>query len=191
MFTLLALLTAGIESKAYDCEVNGIYYNLSGTEAIVTSGDNPYSGDITIPMVFSYNNTVYQVTAIDDYAFNSNEKLSSVVIPSGVKTIGIYAFESSGIKNITLPATVTTIGKCAFQWCKQLVSVSLPNSVDSIGNETFENCTLLASVNIPSSLKKEEVKAMFNLDGHQVNREHHGLNIVHLSDGTTRKVMVK
>ena len=56
--TLLFLLMcmAGVKVMAYDCEVNGIYYYLVGTEAYVTYKGtqgytilNDYAGSIVIP----------------------------------------------------------------------------------------------------------------------------------------------
>ncbi len=46
-----------------------------------------------------------------DYYGDSDE----IVIPDGVDTIGRFAFSGLGIKRVTLPQTVTTIGLCAFE----------------------------------------------------------------------------
>ena len=53
---------------------------------------------------------------------------------------------------ITIPNTVTSIGKAAFYNCSGLISVTIPESVTSIGNEAFSNCTSLTSVTIPNSV---------------------------------------
>ena len=49
--TLLLLLTVllPIAASAYDAYVGGIYYNLSGSQATVTSGTNKYTGSVSIP----------------------------------------------------------------------------------------------------------------------------------------------
>lgn len=81
-------------------------------------GNNMYdlSGaiDLTIPSSYSLDergNVVdgndYQVTLINSYAFNYRDKLTSVVIPSGVTNIEMYAFYMcSGLESITIEAIV-------------------------------------------------------------------------------------
>ena len=47
-----------------------------------------------------------------------------VVIPKGVKTIGIWAFkECADITSITIPDSVTTIKQGAFSHCSSLTSI--------------------------------------------------------------------
>ena len=53
-----------ISALAYDVEVDGIYYDISGTTATVTSGWEEYSGNIVIPESVTYNNSKYSVTSI-------------------------------------------------------------------------------------------------------------------------------
>lgn len=58
---------AGAKTFAYDAEINGIYYNFSGTEATVTyyiwdysSNRFAYSGNVVIPASVTYNGeTIY------------------------------------------------------------------------------------------------------------------------------------
>ena len=90
---MLALLVS-ITASAYDAEIDGIYYNFSGTNATVTyatTSYNSYSGDISIPASVSYNNTRYSVTEIGYRAFYNCRNLTSVIIPNSVKTISHYA----------------------------------------------------------------------------------------------------
>ena len=71
LFTFI-LLTIPLVASAYDCQVDGIYYNLkSGNEAEVTSGDTKYSGAVPIPQKFTYNNVEYSVTTIGERAFSN------------------------------------------------------------------------------------------------------------------------
>ena len=57
---------------AYDAEVDGIYYNVVSNIRIaaVTSGDNPYTGEVVIPETFVYQGKTYTVMSVGDYAFN-------------------------------------------------------------------------------------------------------------------------
>lgn len=67
------------------------------------------------------------VTAIADNAFLMNEKLSSVIIPSTVKIVGMGAFKLTNIKKITFPKSVKSIGTGALYTCKKLKEVTILN----------------------------------------------------------------
>ena len=65
----------------------------------------------------------------------------SVVIPAkvgGKKVVEIYSytFHNMGIKSVSIPSTVRTIGSAAFS-NNQLVNVRIPDSVTSIGSTSF------------------------------------------------------
>ena len=90
---ILSLLS--ITANAYDCEVDGIYYNLdtpAKTASVTRNSYYKYKGAITIPSTFKYNGTTYSVTSIGNYAFQICSGLTSVTIPNSVTTIGGDAF---------------------------------------------------------------------------------------------------
>ena len=109
---------------AYDICVDGVYYDLNGTEATVTtdgvsfdrdSGSNTYAGEVVIPSSFEYFGTTYSVVAIGDYAFEYCSNLTAVTIGSSVAAIGYGAFvECRGLTSVVLPNAVTTIDNRAF-----------------------------------------------------------------------------
>ena len=93
---LLAILLPAF-ATAHDFKVAGIYYNrLSSDEVEVTYRGrnllyNDYSGTVNIPATVTYNGTTYSVTSISDMAFEHCSELTSINIPEGVTTIGMYA----------------------------------------------------------------------------------------------------
>ena len=92
------------------------------------------------------------VTSIGEYAFNECTSLASVTIPTGVTSIGRSAFEQcSNLTTIDIPTSVESIGNCAFG-CTGLTEIDIPASVTSIGQGTFSSCSNLKSANLPDNL---------------------------------------
>ncbi|MBQ9543526.1 MAG: leucine-rich repeat domain-containing protein, partial [Clostridia bacterium] len=46
----------------------------------------------------------------------------------------------SGLTSVTIPDSVTGIGRCAFSGCSGLTSVTIPDGVTSIGDGAFSGC---------------------------------------------------
>lgn len=160
-FILLAIMTlSSLSALAYDAEIDGIYYNFSGDEAIVTflyrnSSDNvnAYSGAVVIPKTVKYGGKTYNVTSIGYRAFCECANLTSVSIGNNVTNISNEAFgRCSGMTSITIPGNVASIGDYAFYACRNLTSVTIDNGVTSIGNEAFIDCEGLTSISIPNSM---------------------------------------
>lgn len=135
---LLALLP--LVASADAVEIGGIYYNLiaKGKVAEVTSNPNKYTGTVEIPETVTYNDVIYDVTSIGQYAFSYSKSLTDVIIPQSVKSIMSYAFSGCTLSTITIPIpnSVATIG----DWCfssSAFTNITIPNSVTSIGYGVF------------------------------------------------------
>ncbi len=136
---------------AYDFEVGGIYYNISGSEVSVTYEkifSPSYLGSITIPETVSYNSVTYSVTSIGEYSFYNCAELTEVTIGDNISSVGTSAFEGcTELTKITIPRNVTTIKSSAFSDCTGLTNLiieegekALTLSGRSTSTKPFTNC---------------------------------------------------
>lgn len=72
-----------------------------------------------------------QVKTIEYYAFYGCKSLTQIEWPSHLKTIEHHAFENSGLENVYIPSSVTTIGSGAFYTANALKSLDLTDCIDN------------------------------------------------------------
>ncbi len=81
------------------------------------------------------------------------QKITRVVVESGVTSVGAFAFWGCGqLESVVLPETVTVIGKFAFENCPQLREITLPEGMTEIGRKAFSQCTSLETITLPASV---------------------------------------
>ena len=107
------------------------------------------------------------------YPFDGCSNLKTIEFEEGITQIPTGIFGNTGLENVKIPDTVTSIGErsfadCtklekiifsekietingrAFLGCSSLKSVSLPDSITSMDTEIFSGCTSLSSVKLPN-----------------------------------------
>ena len=129
------------------------------------------------------------VTAINNYAFQSQTRLEELVMGSGIKTIGTNAFaycynlkgtltlgenvvsignnafaNCSKLKGtIDLHEGLTTIGASAFYYCPGLTGeIVFPKSLTSVGNNSFGSCTGITGAKICDSVPFSEITNLYS-----------------------------
>ena len=100
-------------------------------EGVTDIGNEAFSGcnlnALTLPE---------SLETIEIYAFCNNSSLKSVNIPAKVKTIEESAFTYCGLTELVIPEGVTTIGQRAF-FNNSLQNLTLPSTITSIGKGAF------------------------------------------------------
>lgn len=69
-----------------------------------------------------------------------------------IKDNVLYSFAPAGLTEYTIPDGVTTIGRRAFRYCRNLTSVIIPDSVTEIGSRAFFYCKSISSFDIPGGV---------------------------------------
>jgi hypothetical protein len=119
-------------------------------EAVITDYTGN-GGDITVPAKVKIDGVSYAVTVIGDDSIRG-DKITSVIIPNSVKSIGNKAFLGcSNLKSVILHDGVSKIGASAFKGCESLIEIIIPKSVIKIGFGAFGECKNLKSITFLNS----------------------------------------
>ena len=147
LFACLLLLGATCAQALTSYKIGDLNYTLNETDKTATVAyTSGATGDIVIPASVTYNETEYAVVGIASNALYYT-KITSVVIPSSVKSISGMAFYScSSLTSVTIEGeALTSIGDKAFADCSALTTINIPNSVTSFGDNILKNCTNLTA----------------------------------------------
>ena len=132
--------------------VESVTYNAAGAIADTTWKTNS-----------NLNNVIFgpasQITSIGSESFRELTKLTSIVIPASVTSIGQNAFVNSPLlssvtfeNTVEKPSKLTTIDYSAFGGTA-IASLTIPNSVTTIGNSSFSGCNKLVTVTFEETSK--------------------------------------
>ena len=111
---------------------------------------------LNLKNIFGYQVQEYiignNVNSIGSYTF-AGCSMTTVSLPESVTSIGKAAFyDCQSLTSITIPKGVTTIGDWMFLRCSSLTSVIIPEGVTTIGKAAFQKCSSLTSITFPNSL---------------------------------------
>ena len=120
-----------------------------GAGAVIVSYSGT-AGDVTVPETLDD----YPVVAIGDFAFNYQQGIETVALPSGIISLGNMAFfQCENLKSIVIPDGVVKIDQNCFGGCKELESVVIPDTVQEIGTFGFLACLKLTEVRLGSGIR--------------------------------------
>ena len=92
-----------------------------GIQAFYNCGNDESVSDLAVTMGEN-------ITQISENAFYYCKKLKSITLPSSLKLIEANAFSNTGLTNITIPASVDSLGMRAFGECGNLTNVRIEDS---------------------------------------------------------------
>ena len=157
---LAALLVAiALPCSAYDFMVDGIAYGFvsndsTAVQVVPISKTEYYTGDIVVPATVEHDGKSYNVTAIGMHAFVFCSGMTSIELPSSIKTIEPGAFMNCyGLTSIDLPEGLESIGNLAFVACENLETVTIPSTVQDIGYMAFNMNFKLRQITIPEGVE--------------------------------------
>ena len=128
----------------------GALTTVSLPEELTSIGNYAFTGcsslqGITLPE---------SLTTMGVYAFSKCSSLTSCNIPSSLKILQDYVFSESGLTEIEIPATVTTINKSAFRGCSKLSQVyARMNPPIGFGGSAFAGIGSFCGLHIPDGTK--------------------------------------
>ena len=110
--------------------------------------------DSANPNYKSINGVVYSKDGTTLVAYPTGRTDKKFTVPSGVKTIGAYAFSrNNNIEEVVLPEGLTKIGYSSFMYCENLSKINIPETVTDISGYAFYN-TNFTKMTIPASVSK-------------------------------------
>lgn len=91
----------------------------------------------TVPTEVTYNGVKYTV-ALGDNVLKNSPNLKTLVVPDPIATLpDWFAYGCKALSSVTLPSKLKSIGNGAFQQCAALESITLPDGLESLGNDYF------------------------------------------------------
>lgn len=91
-------------------------------------------------------------TIASDIVTGTTDCYGSAVIPSGVLSIGAWAFSDSSIDSVSIPNSITRIGNSAFENARYLASITIPDSVTDLGVDVFKGDYNLLTATLGSGI---------------------------------------
>ena len=128
-----------------------------GNETYAAAGTTLYSKDGTTLVLYFGQESIVDipatVTAIGEGAFAGRSTLTHVNFPEGLTSIGVRAFQATGLEQVEIPEGVISIGRYAFSECRRLQSfrLGLNSPLKSIEDGLVSGCSQLRNFYLPIS----------------------------------------
>ena len=147
-------------SNGFITIIGGTFYQCSNLKTITFDDECPLE---SFPM----------------YCFNECINLTSINIPSSMKTLGMSCFDSCiYLKNIIIPSSIKVIGVSCFSYCYNLSgTLIIPKGVTELGASCFFDCRNLREIKIPKGVTELGASCFFGC---------HNLREIEIPEGVTK-----
>lgn len=143
--SMMAAALVALSASAYDFEEGGLYYNINGEAATLTTGDVAYTGDIVIPATVEHDGTTYNVTAIGT-VFQNNTTVTSLKLPTSVTSLPASCFAGmTGLLELEIP-NVENLPNYLVDGCTALTTLTLGEGVHMASCHMTRGCNSLTRV---------------------------------------------
>ncbi|MBO7067902.1 MAG: leucine-rich repeat protein [Bacteroidaceae bacterium] len=117
--------------------VAGKVTSLDLSEVRIVKGGEAYHEDYT---------TANDV--LGDYMFADCSRLTTVLLPTTITSIGRYAFSKTGLREVDIPNSVTRLGGACFADCNSLTKVVIGSRVSKLEQAVFYNSSAIKYANV-------------------------------------------
>lgn len=177
---LWVTLSSAAFSFADDFVYDNLKYATNSDNSVTLVDGKGASGEIIIPSEVRNNKNVYTVTAIEHNAFERNNAITAVTIPSSVSTIGYSAFNGcKGLRRVMDASRVTEMQGFEYTDCTNLTSVTLSGTLQKIGYRSFAG-SALAHLVLPASMR--EIGSSAFEDCHQLRNVQFNTGLQNIKD---------
>lgn len=83
-------------------------------------------------------------------------QITQITLPDTLEEIKIYCFQYSALQSITIPESVTKLGRFLFNECQELTEATINGRITVLPERTFTQCPKLKTITIPNSIKEIE-----------------------------------
>lgn len=171
----LDTLKDGLRNPSFELRnKNEFTYEVKGNEATITGlGKGVSVGEVLVlPRTSPEGKMITEIADTENvkggtFTQNSTDFKATiykeVVLPTGLKRIGNYAFQWNKVEKVNFPEGLEEIGEGAFNFCN-LTNIILPDSVVKIGENVFSSNENLTKVVLSKSLTEIPERAFQHSD---------------------------
>lgn len=130
------------------------YVELTYPDGIRTPSAS-FVGEMTLPSQVTHAGKTYTLKQIGMKAFAGNDKLTGIILPSGLNVIGDFAFENcTALQRVMMPGNTVKIGEGAFFRCTALNSLTLGGDWTEVDFRHFRWSNGIKAINLPARITK-------------------------------------
>ena len=143
---------------SWDTGDYGIHeWHLDDENGHLLTDNDRFAQDTTVYAVTNYTKFKWSGTKIT--GVTGSKPKGKIIIPDGCTEIDAFTLGWSYLTQVSLPASLISIGEGAFGNCSSLQQVNFSENLTAIGKSAFEGCSSLQQVNFPKNLTAIGIRA--------------------------------